>query len=197
MEEKKKDDTNLKDYKQISINDTTPVIAYKNELSKIKNTLKESEELLIDNNPISQYNFFVRNYNLSYNKIKNQEMKQVNSENNFKKIYWIQTKWWIYVILNMLIPPIIVIINNFAFSLAAWGTIIVLYYVVVSSINIYSYYLWEEGRTVFLKNKILVPNPFERMVYNPTICKYSNVNNEHYEIDQECIVIITYSIGDA
>ena len=183
-EEVKEGNTN--DYKPVNNNDTIINYSYKNELLKIKNTMPESEELIIDPNPISQYNFFIKNYNLPYNKVSNQELQELHSENNFKKVYWFQTRWWTYIIFNMLIPPIIVIINNFAVQKAAWGTIIVIYYVLLTCINVYSYYVSEEARVVYLKNKIKVPNPSKRMVFNPTICKNNNVNNEHFEVEKEC-----------
>ena len=196
MSEDKKDDHQPgKDYKAVNINDSL-ANSYKNELSKIRNTVSESEELLIDINPISQYNFFVRNYNLSYNKIRNQDLSELQGERSFIRMYWIQSKWWMFVLLNMIIPPIIVIINNFVVVKAAWGTIIVIYYVVLSGINVFSYYLWEEARIVFMKNRVKVPNPFERMVYNPTICKNNNVCNDHFEVDIECKVFLKYSVGD-
>ena len=190
MSEDKKDELQSKDYKPVNVNDSTVVPTYKNELAKIKNTLTESEEIIIDPNPISYYNFFIRNYNLSYNIIKNQELSEIQDENMFKRLYWFQSRWWTYVVFNMVIPPIIVIINNFAISKPGWGTIIVIYYVILSFINVYSYYISEQARLIFLKNKIKVPNPFERMVYNPTLCKNNNVNNDHLEVDKECIYFI-------
>jgi hypothetical protein len=187
MSEEKKEEINNKDYKPVNNNDVSVIPTFKAELAKIKNSLSEGEEMIIDPNPVSQYNFFVKNYNLSYNKVMNQELQEINYENVFKKLYWFQSRWWTYVIFNLLIPSIIVIINNFVVVKAAWGTIIVIYYLVISIINVGSYYISEEARLIFMKNKIKVPNPFERMIFNPTICKNYNVNNDHFEVDKECM----------
>lgn len=157
--------------------------------------------------PISKYNYFVFQYNYSYNIVNGIEMESINSY--LVKIYNIghtlQNDWIKSIIFFIIFPGIILILRkitdlldsssggsnessdnsqyfsffNFLFNL---DMIVTLTICIVTLLTLYL------ANRIYNNDKLKISNPFLNMIYHPDICKLFECNNKHLKVQFEDLI---------
>ena len=115
--------------------------------------------------PISRYNYFVVIYNNEINFVDSQLLSQMQTNKAIESFYLIKERkfcFCIYFILIFLVPFLNLILVLFL---------------------MYVFIKLSKNMEIFTNNASLIPNPFQRMVYSPTICL--NLNKDHWFFEIE------------
>ncbi|KAL4436174.1 hypothetical protein ABPG74_018158 [Tetrahymena malaccensis] len=117
----------------------------------------------IPENPISQYNQVIEQYNLEYNKCE-YKLELANCTLFYEFIFAILKKPLGKIILTVILffLPLI----NFFFYFLLWN----------------SYFVYSKAHNVYKDNKSKVSNPFARMIYSSEICELMNKNFYTFDI---------------
>ena len=119
--------------------------------------------------PIVKYNYFVSNFNneqnLTHSSRKYRKMKQSNLFNYVNQ--FINDKYLnILLIVILILAPLITFITFFT----------LLYCLILIEYNY---------RKVYLENTVLESNPFKKMIFSQSICKYLSLDIFYFDIDSE------------
>ena len=122
--------------------------------------------------PIDKYNYFVCFYN--------KDCDEFSSNNKFKLMKSSR-------------------VYNFAFLLInnqklKWLTALSLFFlpffnIILACIIFISLLYYKRGLSVYLSNKLINPNPFDKMIYAPEVCEEKGIINESMEIELSGIKI--------
>lgn len=136
--------------------------------SSIEISEKSAESQKLDH-PIAKYNHFIEAYN-----------KDINQINGI-------------ILEKMLFPKIINIFSRIKANKAYYITylLIILFIpllnILLTGLIAYDFDIYRQNLKIFWKNKEKVPNPFEKMIYSPHICKTLRKENWFFNIQLKSV----------
>lgn len=126
-----------------------------------------SEENLsyIKENPISQYNYVVKNYNSEYCVVDNIKLKMMKESSFYSKLYPLLRKsgWSLLICLVLIIVPVVNIVT---------------YLIIIT--NLAKYFA---ALSIFRENLKKNPDPFRNMIFSTEICESIKKINWAFDIE--------------
>lgn len=133
---------------------------------EISEKVAESQDL---GHPIARYNYFIEAYNKDINKINDISLEKMifpKIINVFSRIKSNKVYYTTYLLIILLIPLLNVLLAGFL---------------------VYDFDIYRQNLKIFWKNKEKVPNPFEKMIYSPHICKTLKKENWFFNIELKSV----------
>lgn len=141
-----------------------------------------NRKLVFLDNPIEKYNFFVAQYNISYNLVDNKKMKHIPLEKMYRIGFHLQSAFIYFIIVYSLVPCILFLFQYFIYENHLFYLCFLSVYMgflfIICFLTLLSYII---AINTFQKNLKEINNPFKNMIYHPDLCRLLNVNNEHVE----------------
>lgn len=128
------------------------------------NIIKSDDVIRIQENPISQYNYVIKAYNVEYCMVDNTKLKTIPESFLYCKLFPLMKSplWSIFLGVVLLVVPII---NIFTYGLIIFAI---------------SKYL--SGLIIFRQNSEKVNNPFRNMIFSAEICESMKKINWGFDI---------------
>lgn len=163
----------------------TKIISLRNDLL-LKHTEPEDPRWAVLTNTIDRYNFFVEQYNLTYNIVKNTKMTRVSGGLLYRIGYTIEKSLVNFLIVLGFVPTLFLVFKM-CFTDPEWlyFTLLTMYMGFICFISLMTLLIYFHGKRTYERNLLLVANPFQRMIYSPDICRILNLNNVHLEFPLE------------
>jgi len=128
-----------------------------------KSFLDRSFEAELLNNPIHQYNYFIKCYNTPENQVEGIKLEEI-------KISKVYDTFWSIISNKIYLVLLIFLVSVPVLGLLVYGWIF---------IAITAYF---GGMALYDKNAEKVSDPFQSMVFSPELCRISKMNRKFYEI---------------
>lgn len=125
------------------------------------------KQVKILTNPFFRYNYFIACYNTNYNMINSTKLAFIKPNRFYYKLYPIlDLQNLVFTILCLFIPY---------FNLLLLSILITLYVI------------YEIGNRTYKANLQLIKDPFARMIYHPELCEHFNCMNKFLDLPKDII----------
>lgn len=133
--------------------------------------------------PISQYNYFIRVYNMECNLVENNKLQEAEDSKFVETFYPYKSKaiFFVRFIIPVAIQAAILILCLASIQLLwilASGVIFIISFIFSGYMAI----MISSALEVSAKNLALVPHPLSQMIYSPILCKKKKMNTALYEV---------------
>lgn len=121
----------------------------------------------VRNNPISRHNYFIVCYNTDYHMVNGIRLQRIGRNKLYEALFPLLNKKYILLLILLYIFPIFNTIM-LAFILALW-------------------IIYEKALKIYRRNRTLISDPFENMIYSPEACKRYRCMNKFFALPERII----------
>jgi hypothetical protein len=163
------------------------IVSLREEFIKLNEKKRgQAKQLVCLTNPIDKYNFFVKQYNIDYNKGDGEVMSRICGESLYSFSYIIQNRMFNFIIIFGLVPGMILLMKYYLFEGILFYIIFYsIYFGVIFLLCLLTIIIYCLAKRTYNINYRKVSNPFKRMIFHPDLCRLLNVNNHHVEYAYE------------